>query len=169
MISKCRTRTSGRIQAVNDFEYTKTGLRPKSYQKYKFVLTQLKLFAQALQIGFVDEFTPDHASLLFAELTKEKKNERKAGKVTTRPMPKTVNFFLTTVKAFFKYELLRDHIPKSPMLHIKNFKVEKRKPEFYTVEELQRFFQQNMSDGFRYAFMGLLFTGMRFNELANLT
>jgi site-specific recombinase XerD len=156
-------------QALNDFEMTKVGLRPKSYQKYKFVLSQLKKFAGALQIVSIDEFTPDHASMLFIELTKEKEIKRKSGTIRTRPMPKTVNFFISTVKAFFYYEVLRDHITKSPMLHIKNLKSEKRKPEFYSIPELKSFFSQNMQDEYRYAFMGLLFTGMRFNELANLT
>jgi integrase len=55
------------------------------------------------------------------------------------------------------------------MIHIRNLKVEKRKPEFYTKEELQMFFAQPMDDAYRLAFMGLLFTGMRFAELANIT
>ncbi len=74
----------------------------------------------------MDEFTPDHATLLFKELTKEKKITRKSGPIIIRPKPTTVNFFVSVVKAFFNYEVLRDHIQRSPMLHIKNLKVEKR-------------------------------------------
>ena len=155
--------------ALKDFEMTKVGLRPKSYQKYKFIISELKKFAEALQINTIDEFTPDHATLLFAELTKEKEVKRKDGTVKIRPKAKTINFFLTVVKAFFNYEILRNHIQRSPMLHIKNLKVEKRNPEFYTIDELKAFFAQDMKDSYRYAFMGFLFTGMRFSELANLT
>jgi integrase len=55
------------------------------------------------------------------------------------------------------------------MLHIKNLRVERRRPDFYSREELKAFFSQPMDDTYRLAFMGLLFTGMRFAELANIT
>jgi site-specific recombinase XerD len=54
------------------------------------------------------------------------------------------------------------------MLHIKNAKVEKRKADYYTIPELKAFFAQDMDPAYRHAFMGLLLTGMRFAEMANL-
>jgi integrase len=156
-------------QAIEDYLLTKSDLRPASYAKYSFVLLELKKFAQAIGLKYIDEFTPDHATLLYNELIKEKETIRGKQKIKARAKPKTVNFFLVAVRAFFQQEFIKEHIKRNPMLHIRNLKVEKRKPEFYTKEELKSFFAQPMDDAYRLAFMGLLFTGMRFAELANIT
>jgi integrase len=156
-------------QGVEDYLLTKSDLRPASYKKYSFVLLELQKFAQAIGLKYIDEFTPDHATLLYNELIKEKETIRGKQKIKARAKPKTVNFFLVAVKAFFQQEYIKEHIKRNPMLHIRNLKVEKRKPEFYTKEELKLFFAQPMDDAYRLAFMGLLFTGMRFAELANIT
>lgn len=156
-------------QAADDFLLTKSDLRETSKKKYKYVIEELKKFSRAININYIDEFLPDHATLLYNELIREKETIRGKTKVMAKAKPKTVNFFLGTVKAFFQQEYIKDHIKRNPMLHIKNLKVERRKPEFYTREELKSFFAQPMDDAYRFAFMGLLFTGMRFNELANLT
>ena len=156
-------------QAADDFLMTKSDLRETSKRKYLFVITELKKFAVALSIVYVDEFTPDHATLLYNELIKEKETIRGKKKIRAKAKPKTVNFFLSSVKAFFQQEYIKDHIKRNPMLHIKNLRVERRRPDFYTREELKAFFSQPMHDSHRLAFMGLLFTGMRFGELANIT
>jgi integrase/recombinase XerD len=156
-------------QAVDDFLLTKSDLRETTKKKYSFVIAELKKFAFALNIKFVDEFTPDHATLLYNELIREKETIRGKKKIRAKAKPKTVNFFLSSVKAFFQQEYIKDHIKRNPMLHIKNLRVERRRPEFYTREELKAFFSQPMDDAYRLAFMGLLFTGMRFAELANIT
>ena len=133
------------------------------------MLLELQKFAQAIGLKYIDEFTPDHATLLYNELIKEKETIRGKNKIKAKAKPKTVNFFLVAVRAFFQQEFIKEHIKRNPMLHIRNLKVEKRKPEFYTKEELKMFFAQQMDDAYRLAFMGLLFTGMRFAELANIT
>lgn len=156
-------------KAADDFLLTKSDLRETSRKKYSFVMQELKKFAATLNIKYIDEFLPDHSTLLFNELIREKESIRGKKKIKARVKPKTINFFLATVKAFFQQEYIKDHIKRSPMLHIKNLKVERRNPEFYTREELKAFFSQQMDDTYRMAFMGLLFTGMRFGELANLT
>lgn len=86
-----------------------------------------------------------------------------------KPKPKTINFFLQTAKSFFKQEVIKNHIKKNPYLHVKCLKAEKPKPEYYTLNELMRFFSQEMHDAYRNAFVGWLLTGMCFGELANLT
>lgn len=156
-------------QALDEFLMIKEDLRPKSYQKYSFIVGQLKLFAQNLGIKYVGEFTPDHATLLYKHLVKERKIDRGNHSITIKPKPKTVNGFLETTKSFFKIEVNKNHIDRSPMLHIKNLRVEKRNPEYYTYIELKSFFNQKMPLAYRYAFMGFLLTGLRFQELANLT
>lgn len=156
-------------QAADDFLLTKSDLRETTRKKYSFVIGELKKFALALNIKYVDEFVPDHTTLLYNELIREKETLRGKKNIMTKAKPKTVNFFLATVKAFFQQEYIKDHIKRNPMLHIKNLRVERRRPEFYTREELKVFFSQPMDDAYRLAFMGLLFTGMRFAELANIT
>ncbi len=156
-------------QALDDFLLTKSELRKTSIKKYTHFVKQLKLFASAIGIAYVDEFTPDHGTLFYNELVKEKLDPTGNTKRMLKPKPKTVNFFIQSARSFFNQELIKDHIKKNPLLHIKALKVEKPKPEFYTVDELKIFFQQEMPDAYRNAFLGLLLTGMRFGELANLT
>jgi len=156
-------------QTVDDFLLTKSDLRESSIAKYTYVMTELKKFVNALNIKYVDEFLPDYSTMLYNMLIKERETIRGKKKIKARAKPKTVNFFLATVKAFFQQEYIKGHITRNPMIHIKNLRVEKRKPEFYTSEELKLFFSQTMDDAYRLAFMGLVFTGMRFSELANIT
>lgn len=156
-------------QAATDFLMTKSELRESSRKKYLYVITELKKFAATLNINYVDEFLPDHATLLFNELIREKDTIRGKKRIKVKAKPKTVNFFLATAKALFQQEYIKDHIQRNPMLHIKNLRVEKSKPEYYTQDELNLFFSQQMDNTNRLAFMGLLFTGMRFAELANIT
>jgi len=155
-------------QAMEDYLLTKRELRPRSLVKYKYVIGELKKFIEPLNIKYVDEFSPDNATSLFNELVKEKEINRGKKKVITKSKPKTVNFFLSFVRAFFQQEYIKQHIVRNPMLHIKNLKVEKRNPEYFSKDELIAFFAQEMDPSYRTAFMGLLFTGMRFGELANL-
>ena len=157
------------VQAVDDFLLTKSDLRITSYKKYLFVTAELKNFANAVGVKYIDEFHPDHATILYSELIKEKDTIRGKLNIKAKAKPKTVNFFLATVRAFFHQEYVKGHIRRNPMLHIKNLKVERRKPDYYSREELKAFFSQPMDDAYRLGFMGLLFTGMRFSELANLS
>jgi site-specific recombinase XerD len=92
----------------------------------------------------------------------------KSGETIT-PSPKTINGFISTIKALFSDEVNKAHIDRNPFAHIKNLKEEKPRPEFYTVDELNNFFNVEMKDEYRNAFLGLFYTGVRFGELANIT
>lgn len=155
--------------AIEDYKNTKLDLRPTSSKKYLAVMEEFRTFCIQSNIIFVDEFSPDDATILFNLLTMLRENIRGKKKLKTRLKPKTINFFLATIRAFFQQEYIKDHIKRNPMLHIKNLKVEKKKPEYYTITELQAFFSQKMDENYRFAFLGLLHTGMRFGELSNLT
>ncbi len=156
-------------QALDDFLASKIHLRPASIKKNKYVITQMKLVAKVFNVTYVDEFTPDHATKLYNELVREKPERGKNNSKMAMPKPKTINFFIQTVKAVFNQEVIKGHIKQSPMMHIKNLKVDKKKPDYYSPEEIKLFFQQQMNSAYRKAFLGLLFTGARFGELANLT
>ena len=155
--------------ALEDFKLSKSQLRPKSIQKYNGVIYQFGKFVEANGIIYLDEFTVDHATALYNELVKEKPDPTGNSNRMVKPKPKTVNFYLMTIKAFFREEVIKQRILRSPMLHIKNLRVEKKRPDYYTEGELKIFFQQEMPEAYRNAFIGLLHTGCRIAELANLT
>ena len=73
------------------------------------------------------------------------------------------------IKSFFQQEVLSEHLTINPLNNAKNLKVDKRPPDYYTPDELKHFFDQDMTAEYRYAFLGLLYTGMRVAELINTT
>lgn len=157
-------------KALEEFESTKADLRPKSVSKYRYNISLLRKVFEVFELNFVDEFTSDHGTKLYLEVVREKRSISGSNKgKLARPKPKTVNFFLNTCRAFFQMEVVKNHINRNPMLHIKNQRVEKKRPDYYSESELKAFFSQEMPIEYRYAFLGFLFTGMRFAELANLT
>ncbi|MFH1194766.1 MAG: tyrosine-type recombinase/integrase [bacterium] len=157
------------IKAIEDFAITKMQLRPKSRQKYDLVLRQFASFIDTRNITFIDEFTFDHASEIYKLLVQPRLVNRGGKEIEMTPKPKTVNFYLATIKALFEAEVIKGVIDRNPMIHIKNLKEENRRPEFYSEDEIDRFFKQDMPYAYRFAFIGLLTSGMRINELCNLT
>lgn len=161
-LRKARTSFS---HALEEFRKVKHQLRPSSIRKYDLVINQFTSFVEALKITYLDQFTTDHATLFYNELTKEITDENNN---VVKAKPKTVNFYLQTIKSFFMDEVIKGHISQSPMLHIKNQKVERKHPDYYSEEELSRLFLQQMPDHLRNALTGLLHTGMRIAEMENL-
>jgi integrase len=156
-------------KAIDEFELTKADLRPGSRKRYKSIIQQLRFFIEALNLKYVDEFTSDHGTLLYNELQKARLDPKGNTDKVVKANPKTINMYIQVTKAFFRGEVIKGHIKANPVLHLKNLRVEKKKPEYYTDEELKRFFSQSMPEGYRNFFFGLLQTGMRFAELSNLT
>lgn len=155
-------------ECLEDFRATKALLQPKSVQKYTAVIKQFKLFGEKVDVKYLDEFSTEHSTMFYNELVREVMVTKNGVTQTVRSAPKTINFYLQTVKAFFQEEVIKDHILKSPVLHLRNVKVAKKKPEFYTIEELKKIFAQEMGLAYRNFFLGLLYSGMRFAEAANL-
>ncbi|MDT8324122.1 MAG: tyrosine-type recombinase/integrase, partial [Bacteroidota bacterium] len=56
----------------------------------------------------------------------------------------------------------------NPFAQIKPLRIEPKHPDYLREDELQRFFEQRISRPYKYFFLGLLDTGMRFNECATL-
>ncbi|MBE0643280.1 MAG: tyrosine-type recombinase/integrase [Bacteroidetes bacterium] len=155
--------------AVRDFmTRKKEDLRPNSIRRYEQVLIEFKHFCNAIGVTFVNEFTPDHAAELFAALVVEKKDPKGSTDRVLKPKAKTVNMYLQVIKAVFKQEVTKGHIASSPFLHIRQLRVEPKHPDFYSEEELQRFFEQDIARPYRLFFLGLLDTGMRYDEAASL-
>jgi len=154
--------------AITNFILTKNHLRPKTHQRYKLILDRFTAFLRDNQITYLNEFKPDHASLFYHTLKNSYPKSGDPSKVVALH-PKTINFSLQIIRALFNLEVEIGHIDRSPFLHIKNMKVNKPRPEFYTEAELNQFFNQKMHETYRYAFLALLHTGLRINELINLT
>ncbi len=155
--------------AFNDFEASKSMLRPKSIERYKNSINAIRGFARGMNINYLDEFTSDMATIFFNELVREREINKGNHKVRLKAAPKTINFYLTVFKSFFNQEVIKGHLDRSPALHIKNVKVENKKPEYYSIEELDAFFNQDIPEPYRNFFLGLLYTGLRYGEAANLT
>lgn len=154
---------------LSDFQIVKDNLREKSVQKYTFIINQFRYFLEALDINYLDEFTPDHGTMLYNELIKERLDPKGNTDAVLKAKPSTINFFLQTVKTIFREEVSKGNIRFSPVQHLKNLKRNKKRPEFYSENELIAFFAQKMVDAYRNAFIALLHTGMRVGELENLT
>jgi site-specific recombinase XerD len=155
--------------AVEEFMTTKSHLRKKSVQKYSLIMNQFLAFCNASNIKFVDEFNPDNGTAIYTALIRERQNPKHKEVDFIKPKPKTVNAYLETMRAFFKDEVMKGRIDRNPLSHLKNLKKESPKPEYYTEEEIKKFFTQNMHEAYRFAFLGLYYTGMRINELVNVT
>lgn len=68
MKNKLRDSRYGTARALEDFIITKNELRPTSIKKHSYFVKQLGLFCEALDIAYIDESTPDHATLFYNEL-----------------------------------------------------------------------------------------------------
>ena len=58
--------------ALDDYLAVKGELRATSIKKYSHFVKQMKLFCTSIVITYVDEFTPDHATMFYNELVREK-------------------------------------------------------------------------------------------------
>ncbi len=158
------------LDAINDFEMSKVRLnrRPSTIKRYKPIFEQLRIFVRQRGIEYVAEFTSDHGTTLFDLLTEPRIDPRGTTARIARAEPRTINQFLRTIKGLFIQEIRKGHIQTNPLSHVEPLPVEKKRPEYYTHDELHRFFSVDMHTAYRRAFMGLFLTGMRFSELANL-
>ena len=156
------------LTSLGEYEISKKVLKPNSIKKYGGVISFIKDFVKANNIIYIDEFSPSMADKYYSLLIMERTVDMGNFKKNLKAKPKTVNFYLMTIREFFKREILKDHIQKSPFNHIKNLREERPRPEYYTKEEIKLFFSQPMKPEYYNAFKSFLLTGMRFGELANL-
>lgn len=148
-------------EAISEAIKSKEPLAKKSYDKYKSVFKTFEEFVVSKGILNVNDFTADDADEFRNILT------------SSEAAPKTINFYLDTVKALFHEYVERDTIAKSPFSHIKRVRLKKktlleREEDYYSADEIRSFFKQAMPDGYKNGFIGLFLTGMRFEEFASL-
>jgi site-specific recombinase XerD len=121
-----------------------------------------------LNITYVDEFTQDTANIFYRQLNRAKPDPKGSTTRILKPKPRTVNYYLRVARTFFNEQVVLNHIDRNPMITIKNLRIDKQPPEYYSQEEIKSFFAQKMHPAYRNAFLVLLHTGMRFQELATL-
>ena len=155
--------------SLKNFVLEREGLRPKTLQKYNYFVKQFLAFCQGTGVQYIDDFTQDQAMLFRNILASEKKDPKGSTDRVLKPMPRTANYYLMKARSFFQSEVALGHIDKNPFINIKNMHVEKKPPEYYSKEEINKFFAQVMPWAYKDAFLVLLHSGIRFSELANLT
>jgi len=148
-------------QVLDEAEKSKECLAPKSKIKYKGVYKVLRNFITESGISLVSDFSRAHADSFKETL------------IASGAAPKTINFYLTAIKAFFRDLELRDLIAKNPFDHVKQEKLKRknlldREDDYYNEQEIKAFFKVLMDKSYRNAFTGLFLTGLRFEELSTL-
>ncbi len=83
--------------------------------------------------------------------------------------PRTVNYELQTIRAFFQWAVRRNYLFVNPATEVERLRISKRAvPKFLTSEQLRRLFA-TCSASERSLFMTILLTGMRRGEAMHLT
>jgi len=83
--------------------------------------------------------------------------------------PRTVNYELQTLRAFFQWAVRRNHLFVNPATDVERLRIAKRViPKFLTSEQLRRLFTV-CNESERQLFMTVLLTGMRKGEVTHLT
>jgi integrase len=117
------------------------------------MIKQISIFSEKEKLKFVDEFTSTHGTKFFNESIREREVHLKEETITVKIAPKNVDAYLAILKAFFQQQVMKDHMVKSPALHLKQLKVERKKPDFYTPEELRKFFSMEIQLPYRNLFL----------------
>lgn len=156
------------IKSIDDYELSKQNLKPASRKKYKAVMDVLRDFIRIKKIQYLDEFKPAHAEDFYNIICAEREVDKGTIKQMIKAKPRTVNFYLTSIRELFKREVLRGNVERNPFDHVKNIRVDKPRPDYYSKEEISNFFSQRMKIEYYNAFKAFLLTGMRFEELASL-
>lgn len=157
-------------QAIRDYMavHEAGDTREATIRRYNQVFTQFRHFCKAVGARNVTDFTPDLASEYFAALSAPKKDPKGATDDILTPHARTVNLYIRVTRSLFQQEVDRGHLSRNPFAQIKRLHIEDKHPDYLREDELQRFFEQRISRPYKYFFLGLLDTGMRFNECATL-
>lgn len=128
---------------------------------YRRDLKKMAAYFDQAGVQKMEEVTEADLKVYLGEMRKEKF------------APATISRNIASIRAFFHYLLKKGIIREDPSEYLKAPKIQKKTPEFLTVEEVDRLLRQPSSDtgkGIRdKAMLELLYaTGMRVSELLNL-
>lgn len=128
---------------------------------YRRDLKKMAAYFDQTGVQKMEEVTEADLKVYLGEMRKEKF------------APATISRNIASIRAFFHYLLKKGIIREDPSEYLKAPKIQKKTPEFLTVEEVDRLLRQPSSEtgkGIRdKAMLELLYaTGMRVSELLNL-
>ncbi len=155
-------------EAISEFRKEHEDRSPATVLRYNQIIDQFEVFVKQYNLTYLDQFTKQHAAHFKDALLEDKPDPKGSTDRILPPAPKTVNLYLGRVRAFFKRQVELERITRSPFEAVRNVKVSKKPPEYYSEEELRKFFATKMSPYYYRFYIGLLFTGFRFKELASL-
>lgn len=150
-----------RISLADFFSLTSdriSRLSPHTAERYSEVLVHLKDYLAALPAPprSISEIHPDLLSRYAAD-------RRDSGL-----HPHTVNYELRVLHSFFLHFVRTGRLEKSPVAQVQRFDEQPKTPRYLTTDEIKRLFAE-ISPRFLPYFITLLYTGMRREELLNLT
>lgn len=87
----------------------------------------------------------------------------------TLPAAATANMYLRCLKAFFRWLVAIEELPKSPFANVKSFRDKSAGKEIYRGDELRRLMEACVDDRWRLIVALAITTGMRRGEILNLT
>lgn len=154
---------------LEEYLLSKKMLRPKSYKKYAGVVSQIKIFCHVNSVLYIDQFTNDLGTNYYNFLLNNANSQMNEEEKDKRLSVCTINFYVQTLKSFFNEEVYKNHLTRSPVLHLRPVRKNKIQPDFFTADELKKFFSVSIPYPYDCFFKTLLYTGLRFGEAANLT
>ncbi|MCB2203451.1 site-specific integrase [bacterium] len=156
------------MDVIDEFEQYHVGRAASTLKRYQPIFQYLREFCIANNITLLSDFSQVHASLLQQQLMAPCIDPKgSTGKVKTR-QAKTVNMYISKYKTMFNREVRKRSLQFNPFDHIESLPVQKRPPEYYKDEQLRAFFRVEMHPAHKDAFFGMLHTGARFSEIAEL-
>ncbi|MAT58522.1 MAG: hypothetical protein CMF23_11180 [Ignavibacteriae bacterium] len=149
------------FEAIEEAIQSKLRLRERSIKKYTNVYKQFENFVISQKIHYIDEFLPEHATQFYNLL------------LSTNAAPKTINFYLMTIKAMFTELVNMDLLTRNPFSHIKQLPnrhktLNERQEDYFTEDEIRALFNINIPEIYKRPLLALYLTGMRFEELSSL-
>lgn len=141
------------LTAIND---RVNKLSPKTSQRYSEVLNHFAQFIQSQpQIKYLKQINTDLLNIYMRD---------RAQKIHTN----TVNYELRVLHSFFLYFIKVGKLQSSPVANVQRFAESPKTPRYLTKDEINRLFKVIPKDYLPY-FVTLLYTGIRKDELLNLT
>jgi integrase len=135
--------------------YAEAHVMPKTLEKYLTVINNFENFRSKFE-----------SANMLSKVTPAFLEDYKLARVK-RVSKQTVNHDLKILSIIFKRAVDHNLIKKNPVKDVRRFKVEKKNPRFFSLEEI-RLILSKCPERLYPAFMILLHTGMRRGEIANL-
>jgi integrase len=133
-------------------------MSPRSGQRYTEVKNHFKAYLEAVP-------NPPRS---ISEITSRFMSQYATDRRATGLNPVTVNYELRVLHSYFLHFVRTGQLRKSPVADVQRFDVHPKTPRYLTQDEIIRLFAE-LSPRFRPYYTTLLYTGMRREELLNLT